>query len=764
MQVAPYVILYLFPAIISAGLAVYGWRRRQYRAAEQFSLLMAALAFWSACHALSVADPTLEGTLFWAKVQYGGVVLVGPFWFLFALAYADQWRRVTLRLWAFLLIVATTTYALVLTNDLHMLWWTSVAIDTARPFVSLMVERGLPFWLHTIYSYSCILFGLGLFFHTMIASPPVYQHQAFLMVIGALIPIVGNIAHLMGFSTVIVDDPTPFLLLGSGLVIFYALMRYQLLDLAPIAEHEIFAGIPDGIVVLDRTGLVSSINDPAPSLLAVSPKRWLGMHFLDLVTESPLAPALRDMLASAPSTASRRVTYVGTDGSRGVEIRLRPLLTDNGGLAGTLLVLRDTTERVRMLEALDQRFAELTLINQIARAANAAAQTDDLIHVMTHEIVQAKIWDRVIIGLLQSDSETLQIVFDHPSEHDAALTERHEATAEFAPVPEILRAGHTGAIEGTVAGLAGVKIDRILRELGVQTFLAVPLFSQSRLIGVLFLGNSSPQATTAEMIRLAEMIGELITEAIIRTQLYEEAQQASKLKSVFMATVSHELRTPLTAVMGYADMVRHGAYGALPDALQDPIRYICYGGQTLQRLINDILEFSRMESGRFNIDLFPVEPLAVIQNVIGALRPQIEERGLRLQLDLGNDLPMIYANSTRLEQVLNNLISNAIKFTDAGYITLQVQNRGDWLRISVQDTGIGIAKEDQELIFGEFRQGTSSHARHRGGAGLGLAISRRLVEVMGGKLSLESTPNVGSMFHLDLQIAAVQAAEHITMA
>ncbi|MCG8349088.1 MAG: hypothetical protein MI924_15060 [Chloroflexales bacterium] len=134
----------------------------------------------------------------------------------------------------------------------------------------------------------------------------------------------------------------------------------------------------------------------------------------------------------------------------------------------------------------------------------------------------------------------------------------------------------------------------------MQTFLAVSLFSQSQLIDVLFLGNSSPQATTAEMIRLVEMIGELITEAIIRTQLYEEAQQASKLKSVFMATVSHELRTPQTTVMGYTDMVRRGAYGALPDKLQDPIHYICYGGQTLQRLINDILEFSRMESGRFN--------------------------------------------------------------------------------------------------------------------------------------------------------------------
>src|SRR5213593_3894895 len=134
MSVAPYVTLYLIPAVPSAGLAVYGWRRRQYRAAGLFSLLMAALAFWSACHALSVASGTLESTRFWSQIQYGGVVLVGPLSVLFALAYADQWHRATPLLRLALLFPALLALIAVLTNDLHHLWWTSVVLDHSRPF------------------------------------------------------------------------------------------------------------------------------------------------------------------------------------------------------------------------------------------------------------------------------------------------------------------------------------------------------------------------------------------------------------------------------------------------------------------------------------------------------------------------------------------------------------------------------------------------------------------------------------------------------
>src|SRR5256885_11081418 len=138
-------MLYLASAAPSAALAIYGWQRGQYPGARPFSLLMVALAFWSSCHALSVAGPAFENTLFWAQVQYGGIVLVGPLWLLFALAYADRWPWATPLRRLALLIPAALAYAAVLTNNQHHLWWTSVALDTSPPFASLHVERGILF-------------------------------------------------------------------------------------------------------------------------------------------------------------------------------------------------------------------------------------------------------------------------------------------------------------------------------------------------------------------------------------------------------------------------------------------------------------------------------------------------------------------------------------------------------------------------------------------------------------------------------------------
>jgi signal transduction histidine kinase len=184
----------------------------------------------------------------------------------------------------------------------------------------------------------------------------------------------------------------------------------------------------------------------------------------------------------------------------------------------------------------------------------------------------------------------------------------------------------------------------------------------------------------------------------------------------------------------------------------------------LLRLINDILDFSKMEAGRFTIDLYPVDLPTVIQAVVGAMQPQIHERGLALNLDLIHESPLVYANSERLEQVLTNLLSNAIKFTDHGSITVRTTCDGEHMRFSVQDTGIGIAPEQQSLLFQEFRQIESEHTRRFRGTGLGLAISRRLMELMGGALSVESIPGAGSTFHCDVRLASERLWERATPA
>ncbi|MBK9714440.1 MAG: PAS domain-containing protein [Kouleothrix sp.] len=756
MNALPYVILFLIPAATSAALAAYGWPRRTSES-RPFSLLMGAVALWSICHALSVASPTFEGTLFWAQVQYAGIVLVGPLWLLFALAYANRWELATRTRQIVLLAPSALAFVAVLTNSWHRLWWPSVLPDTSRDFMSLAVTRGPLFWLHATYSYGCVLFGMGLFVYTMIESRLIYRNQARLVVLGGLFPLVGNIALLMGLRLRYIDDPTPFLFVGSGLVMFYAARHYHLLDLAPVAQREIFEGMPDGVVVLDRRGVVAAVNTAAARLLAIEPGAWVGQAARNLANSSPLAGALGNLLeapAAGAPTATITATYTGHDGQRVVEARLRPLAAGQRERAGAMLLLRDVTEQARLAQQLDRRLGELTLLNEIARAANAAAQTGDLLRTITGEIIRAMAWDRVVIGILQPDDSTLRIVVDE-SPHEIEQSEGNDVSAaDFGLIFEIMRTGETCVLNAADPALSGTTTLATMRRLDLQTGLVAPLYQRGAALGVLLVGHTAAQAIAPEDLRLYETVGKLIGDAITRARLYEAANEASALKSAFLATISHELRTPLTSIIGYADMLEGGIFGQLPEAAIEPLDHVRRSGQALLRMINDILDFSKMEAGHFNVDLYPVDLATVIRGVAGALLPQIRQRELGLALDLAPDLPLVQANSTRLEQVVTNLLANAIKFTDAGSISVRAEVHGDRVRISVEDTGIGIAPEEVRQLFQPFHQIDNQITRRYGGSGLGLAISRRLIDLMHGTIGVESAPGAGSTFYCELRVAA----------
>ncbi|HEU5100529.1 MAG TPA: histidine kinase N-terminal 7TM domain-containing protein [Roseiflexaceae bacterium] len=756
MSITPYVILYLMPAVTSGILAVYAWRRRGADGAGQLSLLMAAVAFWSLCHTFSIASSTLAGALFWAQVQYGGIVLVGPSWLLFALAYASQWHRVNRAVLLALLIPAGLALAAVLTNGWHQLWWPSVGPDISRGFLSLAITRGPLFWMHAIYSYACVLAGLGLFIHAMLESRLVYRNQARLVVSGALFPIVGNIAHLLGLQTRAVDDPTPFLFSASGLIIFYATRRFYLLDLAPIAQHEIFERMPDGVIVLDRRGMVAAINAAACRLLDIQPATWIGRAARELAGQSPLAAELRALLAAKPTAEPQSITYPGIDGPRVVEVRLHQMGSEGRGRAGALLLLRDVTERAIMERKLDRRLAELTLLNRIGRAANAAAQTDDLLRTITHEIIDAVAWDRVVVCTFQPNGKTLRITIDD-SPHDVPSYEgSYLSIPDSAVFLGLLETGEPQALGVADPLLLGTDAADVMGQFGLQTVLFIPLRHQQQPLGALLVGLADAQAIAPEDLRLYETVGQLLSDAITRAQLYEAAHAASNLKSAFLATVSHELRTPLTSIIGYTDMLDRHIFGQLPEFAVEPLDHIRRSGQALLRLINDILDFSKMEAGHFSVDLYPVDLFTVIHSVAGAMRPQIYERGLRLAIELPEELPLVQANSTRLSQILTNLLANAIKFTDDGTITIRAEVLEERVRISVEDTGIGIAPDDQRELFQAFHQVDNQLTRRYGGAGLGLAISRRLLELMEATLRLESAAGAGATFSCELRVAPAE--------
>ncbi len=238
-----------------------------------------------------------------------------------------------------------------------------------------------------------------------------------------------------------------------------------------------------------------------------------------------------------------------------------------------------------------------------------------------------------------------------------------------------------------------------------------------------------------------------------------EAEEANETKSRFLASTSHELRTPLNAIIGYSEMLQEQAEeDGHTDYLAD-LGKIRSAGRHLLSVINDILDLSKIEAGKMELFVETFELRPVIDDVATTVRPMLEKRDNRLEVRAAPELGTMHGDITRLRQVLLNLLSNATKFTEHGVITLAVEHDGDELVFRVRDTGIGMSAEQLGRLFEAFSQAEASTASKYGGTGLGLAISRRFCRMMGGDVTVESTPGQGSTFTVRLPAAALPAAE-----
>jgi signal transduction histidine kinase/CheY-like chemotaxis protein len=238
----------------------------------------------------------------------------------------------------------------------------------------------------------------------------------------------------------------------------------------------------------------------------------------------------------------------------------------------------------------------------------------------------------------------------------------------------------------------------------------------------------------------------------------DRAEAASEAKSRFLANVSHEIRTPLSGILGLADLLADSRLDAEQYAYVEAIKT---SGGALASLIHEILDFSKIEAGKIDLAREPIDLPSLVEGIVELLAPRAHGKGIEIATLIGADVPgRIYGDAARLRQVLMNLAGNAVKFTDTGGVAIRVAKTGaDAIRFCVEDTGIGVAPEHHALIFDEFEQGDGSSTRRYAGTGLGLAIAKRLVERMGGAISLESTQGQGSTFSFCLPLEAIDGAE-----
>jgi len=267
------------------------------------------------------------------------------------------------------------------------------------------------------------------------------------------------------------------------------------------------------------------------------------------------------------------------------------------------------------------------------------------------------------------------------------------------------------------------------------------------------------QTFDRELLELLQTFATQSVLAIQNARLFQEIEEkgrqleiASQHKSQFLANMSHELRTPLNSILGYAELIVDGIYGEPPEKIREVMERIERSGRHLLGLINDVLDLSKMEAGQLTLALEEYSLEQVMKTVYASVESLAAEKALGLKLSLVPDLPSGRGDEQRLTQVVLNLVGNAIKFTEQGEVRLAASWSDGTFLVSVSDTGPGISEADQAMIFEEFQQAGSSSTRPKGGTGLGLSIARRIVELHGGRIWVESSPGQGATFSFTVPV------------
>ncbi|MCH8310636.1 MAG: response regulator, partial [Chloroflexi bacterium] len=575
----------LTAAIILGVMTVAVWKRHPSSGAIPFTLLLLAITHWSLSYTLELAIPDLAGKIFWAKVQYFGIVMVPVAWLALSLQYNSGVRWATRRNIILLCIVPVITLLMVWTNESHRLFWTNVQLADSGGYSSVQTEYGVLFWVHVAYSYTLMALGTLAFVREAFGASKQYRRRILVMLIGSSVPWIGNVLFVFGYTPVRDLEITPFAFVVTGVSLAWGLFRFRLFEVVPIAREAVLESMIEGVVVLDERGRVADLNNSAQRIISQSASHALGRAVDDVM---PSVLGLNpDMLRDSDY---RKEVVIEHDGmAHDYDVRVSHLIDMRGDLTGYLIMFRDVTEQK------------------------------------------------------QADAE----------------------------------------------------------------------------------------------LRLAK----------------EAAESADRAKSEFLTNVSHEIRTPLNGIVGLTDLVLNTD---LEPRQRRFLQLVDESSKSLSRIIDDILDYSNIESGEFVLQEVPFSLRELVSLSTEYFADRVQGKGLKFTSSFDSDVPdSLVGDPNRLRQALVNLISNAVKFTERGEVALRVaveQNERDSvvLLFTLSDTGIGISPEARQKVFDAFSQADNSSTRAFGGTGLSLALTSRIVNLLGGRIWFESEEGVGSNFYFNV--------------
>lgn len=415
----------------------------------------------------------------------------------------------------------------------------------------------------------------------------------------------------------------------------------------------------------------------------------------------------------------------------------------------TLIALRvaASVENVQMSAELKKRLSDLSTLHEISEAFYATPVLEFVIGKVVKIILKSLPCDLCtfmffdpMTGELVTHLNPMGLKTGYGAFHRISIKEDNIVSHQ------VFRQGKPQIIDDIQQ--ANVSFHRHFDvEQNIRSMMFIPLKVEEEVIGVLRLGSSEKSFFNQDHLRLAELIADRVAVIIQILHANKELERLNKVKTEFVSMVSHELRTPLTAVKGFVDIVLNEEAGTLNEQQKKFLKIAHNSIERLTLIISDLLDISKIESGQLKLETRPVSLKRILQESAETYRSTIESKQINFSIDVSKDLPEVLADESRIKQVIDNLLSNAMKFTPPkGSIHISTDDMGDFILTSISDTGMGIKKENHERIFERFVQVDSSLTRQAGGTGLGLAISKSIVEMHGGRIWVESELGKGSTF------------------
>ncbi len=703
-------------ALVSGALALYTWQNRRSIGATPFAIMMVTLYWWEICEIFQLAGTDLATKVFWDKAMFLGVVSMPVAWLAFALEYTRRKTWINARRLALLAIIPVFTIILIHTNNLHNLFWTKVGVSSVGGRLFLDNINGPWFWVHTIYSYTLIMIGLVLIVRALLRWPAQYRGQMLWILIATLTPFIANIIFIFKIIPILIDL-TPFALTFTCIGLSFALFHYRLLDLAPIARDIVVDGMKDGMIVLDVNRRIVDINRAAQQMVGLSNERApIGKPLAEVLAKWPgLIERYRDVLE-----AEDEVSVGEGETQRWYELSLSTLLDENKSVIGRVITGRDITDRKQ---------AESQLQESEARFRQIVENASDVIYRVNDN------------GYITYANPATMHILGYESEKDMVGKHYLELVAPEAR-PQVRHFYFRQFLSKTPITYHELPI---IAGDGSETWLGQKvqlIYEGDQIIGFQAVARDITAIKQAQdSLRLAR----------------DQALEADLAKTRLLSKVSHELRTPLGGILGYAELLERNTFGELNEKQQRATAEIIESTEYLATMVNELLDEAQLRASTATLREIMFSPITLVQQAISGMDILAQKKGLEFSAHIDPNLPQgIYGDDRRIRQIIINLVGNALKFTREGNVHLDVlcQGGSHW-GIQISDTGIGIPEEAQASVFEPFQQVHSEVIRDNRGIGLGLSITKQLVDLMDGKIVLESEPGKGSAFTVLLPLRAV---------